>query len=65
VQVSGNDAIVSLNFKNEGSNQTYPLNLKMRRVENYWQVTRWQNAAELLKEVGADLEAKPAPPGNP
>lgn len=65
VEVSGEEAIVSLNFENKETNQTYPLNLKMRRVEDYWQVTRWQNAAEFLKEVGADPETKPAPAGNP
>jgi len=50
VKQDGAIAIVSLGFTSEKEKQAFTIDLKMRRTDNGWQVSRWNNAAEVFKK---------------
>ena len=52
VAVQGDTASVELLFENNGKARELPVQLEMRRIENYWQVSKWKNAtAWIQKEI--------------
>lgn len=50
VTVDNNTATVELHFHNDKKNADQPALLEMRRVENYWQVSRWKNPIQWMPQ---------------
>ena len=61
VIIEDENATVVLLFQSRTSGKTHNFTLKMRRVENYWQVVQWCQPTRFLEEIGADFNLAPTP----
>ncbi len=50
VAVKGDTASVELIFQNQKQARELPVELEMRRVEGYWQVSKWKNATAWIQQ---------------
>ena len=56
IKQDGGVALIGLKFTgHKSAAKSFLIELKMRRLDGYWQVSKWNNAYEVLKQFGVGL----------